>query len=75
MCEMNTTTATMSMSLYQRHGLLLHCQRLSLVEICENRHKSCLPTTLTPKQRPQRLTLTIVSTFNSSISPFEPPKI
>ncbi|CAI8044343.1 hypothetical protein GBAR_LOCUS24599 [Geodia barretti] len=43
------------------------------VVFVENSTKSCLTTTLTlPEQRPQRLTLTIVSTFN--ISPFELPK-
>ena len=42
------------------------------VVFAENSTKSCLTTTLTlPEQRPQRLTLTIVSTFN--ISAFELP--
>ena len=43
------------------------------VVFVENSTKSCLTTTLTlPEQHPQRLTLTIVSTFN--ISAFELPK-
>ncbi|CAI8044341.1 hypothetical protein GBAR_LOCUS24599 [Geodia barretti] len=71
--EMNTTLPlTVNVSISRDMGSTALSEIIAVVFV-ENSTKSCLTTTLTlPEQRPQRLTLTIVSTFN--ISPFELPK-
>jgi hypothetical protein len=70
--EMDSTLPlTVNVSLSRDTGFTALSEIITVV-FAENSTKSCLTTPLTlPEQRPQRLTLTIVSTFNISV--FELP--